>query len=329
MRLLVTMALPKKDITTVGDGKEGYIYERARIEILDWETKTSLEQHEYRPPPENLPDGLSVRFTGGCPYQGKWYQASGTEVVVYNVADWSVESVFSHPTFHDLHGVTVIDDQIVIPNTGLEMVQFLDMNGEIVREKNLASVPTWERFDRDTDYRAVGSTKPHEIHVNHVFQLDGQWWATRAMKDDAINLSHPDERIDIRVGHPHDGIIRGDFIYFTTTNAHIVIANVATRKVEDVIELAKLDRSTRGWCRGLEVDGDYAYVGFSRLRRSKWAGTFHSMKDVVKGRKRNTHIEKIDLRRKVLVDSYDYERDGSGAIFTLMDYDRVQGKLPG
>ena len=329
MHLVATMAIPKKDISKPGPGSEGHIFERARIEVIDWEKKECTKGIDYHPPPEHLGQGCSVRFTGGCPYQGKWFQCSATEVVVYNASDWSVERVISHRSFHDLHGVTVVDDQIVIANTGLEMVQFLNMSGDIVREVNLASVPTWERFDRNEDYRCINSTKPHEIHPNHTFQIDGQWWVTRCLKCDAINVENPEDRIDIGVGHPHDGIVRGDFVYFTTTNAHLIVASVATRKVEEIIDLNQFNaRGTKiGWCRGLEVHDDMAYVGFTRLRFSKWAETFQTAKDALRGRKSNTHIEAIDLKRKRLVDSYDQDRFASGAIFTLMNHDRVTGKI--
>ena len=40
---------------------------------------------------------------------------------------------------------------------------------------------------------------------------------------------------------------------------------------------------------------------------------------------RNSHIEKLDLVRREVVDSYDYGRDGSCAIFTLIDYQRAIG----
>ena len=326
MLLLVTMALPKADFSSTGDGSEGHIYGRACIEVIDWGTRRSVKSIEYVPPPENLAEGLSVRFAGGCSYQGKWYQTSGTELIIYDTTEWSVERVISHPSFHDLHGVAVVDDVIAIANTGLDMVQFLDASGEIVREVNVASVPTWERFDRNTDYRRVVSTKPHEIHPNHVFQIDGQWWVTRCLKQDAVNLEDPADRIEIPVGQPHDGLIRGDFIYFTTTNGHVVIANIASRKVEDVVDLSQLNPAgpTIGWCRGLEVDGDAAYVGFTRIRSSKWSDTFRVVADALRGN-RNTHIDRIDLKRKILVDTMDFDRRGSGAIFTLMDYRRATG----
>ncbi len=330
MKLLVTMAVPSRDLAGMAEGHEGTSFVGARIEIIDWETKQCAKTIDYTPPSENLGEGCSVRFTGGCPFQGQWLQTSGTELVIYDLKDWSVKKVISHPSFHDLHGAAVLGEEIVLVNTGLEMFQILDAEGNIVREVNLASLATWERFDRSVDYRSVASTKPHEVHVNHAFRIDGEWWATRCLKSDAININNPEDRFDIKVGNPHDGIIRGDFIYFTTTNAHLVIANVATRRVEDLIDLNKLNEGGRkiGWCRGIEVDGDHAYVGFSRLRRSKWAGAFHAAKDMYWGRKRKSHIERIDLKKKELIDSYDYETDGSSAIFSLMKYERVLGELP-
>lgn len=327
MQLLVTMAVPRKDL--VGQ-VEGEMFELARIEVIDWDSKEPIRSVDYRSPPEHLAEGCDLKFTGGCPYKGRWFQASGTEIVVFDISDWSVERVISHPSFHDLHGVTVIDDEIAVVNTGLEMVQFLNMDGQIVREVNVASVPTWERFDRNKDYRRVKSTKPHEIHPNHAFKIDGQWWTTRCIPQDAINLENPDDRIEIGAGLPHDGIIRGDFIYFTTTNAHLVIASVASRKVEDVIDLNRFNPhgGRIGWCRGLEVEGDIAYLGFTRLRESKWADTFQTARDILHGRKRNSHITAIDIKRCVLLDSYDYTKRSSSAIFTLMNHDRVTGALP-
>jgi hypothetical protein len=327
MQLVVTLSLPRENISSAGGGREGEIFERARIEVLDWDTGSVLRQVEYTPPPDHLGSGCSVRFTGGCAAGGRWYQCTATEIVVYDPRDWTVERVISHPSFHDLHGVAVANDEIVIANTGLEMVQFMDMEGRILREVSLTSTSTWERFDRETDYRRVVTTKPHEIHPNHVFQMDGRWWVTRCLRQDAVSLDDPTDRIDIAVGNPHDGIVRGDHVYFTTTNARLVIARCDTRKVEEVIDLNLLNPGGAriGWCRGLEVEGDMAFVGFTRLRFSRWAETFRSAKDVVRGRKRVSHIERIDLNRRSLVDSYDYERESSGAIFALASAKGVLG----
>jgi len=332
MRLLVTMAVPDKNhqrwVKTETASEP--VFTCARIEIIDWERKCSLNRIDYRPPPENLEEGLSVRFTGGCPWRGRWFQTTSTELVIFDMADWSVERVISHTSFNDLHGVAVIDNEIAVVNTGLEMVQFLDTDGQIVREMNVASKPTWERFDRSTDYRKVVSTKPHEVHVNHAFKLDGQWWATRCLMCDAINLNNPKDRIEIAVGHPHDGFKRGDFVYFTTTNGHIVVANATTRKVEEVINIEALDSTEglKGWCRGLEIDGNYAYVGFTRLRATKWKKAFRVFKDIMHGSARDSHICKIDLKRKAIVDTLVYKDIGSAAIFSLANYDLLAQQVP-
>lgn len=327
MKLFVTMGLYDPN---VGISEEGLFTTEARIEIMDWETKKVLTSFEYKAPPENLGERCSLKFTGGCAYKGKWFQATGTEVLVYNPKTWELEQTFTHPSLTDLHGVAVAGDEIALVNTGLEMMQFMNMNGEMIREVGLAPTPTWERFDKNIDYRRVLSTKPHEVHINHAFQLDGEWWVTRYKLKDAIRMDDPNDRIDVAVGHPHDGIVRGDYVYFTTTNANIVIANKDTRKVEEVIDLNTLYEAGDkiGWCRGLEIEGDHAYVGFSRIRRTKWSEAFHWAKDLARGRKRNSHIEKIDLKRKQIVDSHDYKgRFSSNTVFQLMDYNRVVGDL--
>lgn len=319
MQLAIAMSIPKPGITTED---EGTMFDRSRLEVLDWEQKTCVSAVEYRSPPEHLGPGCSQRFTGGCAHGGKWYQTTATEIVIYDPAkNWEIEAVISHPSFNDLHGLAVTKEEIILVNTGLEMIQFLSHDGEIRNEVNVANVPTWERFDRDFDYRTLGTTKPHEVHVNHVFRLDGAWWATRCLLKDAVNLDDPDDRIDVGVGNPHDGIVRDGLVYFTTTNAHLVIADTATRTVVEVIDLNRLNPHGLkiGWCRGLEVHGKFAYVGFSRLRRSKWHGTFDAAKDIVWGRKRNSHIEQIDMHRKEIVDAHDYTDKGGSAIFTLAD----------
>jgi hypothetical protein len=51
----------------------------------------------------------------------------------------------------------------------------------------------------------------------------------------------------------------------------VVIADAASRAVVDMVDLSELPGfvGLRGWCRGLYLDGDVAYVGFTRLRQTK------------------------------------------------------------
>lgn len=268
-----------------------------------------------------------MRFTGGCAYKGQWFQTAGTELIIYDLPHWTIHRIISFPSFNDLHGVTVIDDEIGIVNTGLEIFQVLNINGDIKKEFNAMDEPGRIRFDRTIDYRHIGSIKPHQVQINNAFQIDGDWWVTRCLSQDAINLNNREDRIPIGVGQPHDGLICGDFIFFTTTNAHIVIACTATRKIEEVINLNALrgKREKMGWCRGIVVKGLTAYVGFTRLRRSKWHGLFDITKDFMRGRKSHSFIQKVDLERKTLLDCYNYSREGSPDIFALADFEYVTG----
>lgn len=300
----------------------------ARLEIIDWDKKEIVRKLDYKSPPENLGEGCKLNFTGGCSHAGKWYQCTSTEIVVYDIATWELERVITHPSFHDLHGCAIHDNELALANTGLEMVQFLDLEGNILREVNCVDEPTWERFDRNFDYRTVRSTKPHHAHPNHTFRVDDHWFVTRCTKQDAINLDNPEDHFETPPGQPHDGLLRGDKVYFTTTNAHLVICDAKTRKTLEIIDINEFNPfgDKIGWCRGLEVIGDYAYVGFSYLRMTKWAGAFQLAKDYLRGRKRKSHIELIDMKNKKLLDSFDFHDDPTSTIFTIMDYERVTGR---
>ena len=54
----------------------------------------------------------------------------------------------------------------------------------------------------------------------------------------------------------------------TTVNGTVCVANSDTYELEDVFDLNEVNHDGRplGWCRGLHVEGDKFYVGFSTLR---------------------------------------------------------------
>ena len=67
------------------------------------------------------------------------------------------------------------------------------------------------------------TTKPHQAHPNHVFQLDGQPWVTRFNQRDAVCLE-TGERMPIDAQRPHDGTPHNGGVYFTTIDGHIVVS---------------------------------------------------------------------------------------------------------
>ncbi|MDQ3549306.1 MAG: hypothetical protein M3439_10875, partial [Chloroflexota bacterium] len=78
-------------------------------------------------------------------------------------------------------------------------------------------------------------------------------------------------------------VVRDGFVYFTTVDGQIVVADTSTLKVVDkiVLDPGERQRGSLGWCRGLLLDGDYCWVGFTRIRPTKfrsalsWVRTAH------------------------------------------------------
>src|SRR2546422_5123332 len=122
----------------------------------------------------------------------------------------------------------------------LDMVIKFTPQGKTLAEWCVLDEEPWSRFSRTVDYRKVESTKPHQAHPNFVFELDGKIWATRLRQRDAISLNGSGKRIKIAIQSPHDGVLCGDRIWFTTVDANIVIASRHTLKVDEIIDLKQI-----------------------------------------------------------------------------------------
>jgi hypothetical protein len=168
------------------------------------------------------------------------------------------------------------------------------------------------------DYRKVVTTKPHKSHPNHVFLLDGQAWVTRFNQRDAVALENG-ERIAIDVQRPHDGTPHGQHIYFTTIDGHVVMVDARSRRVESTIDLNTPGGPTLGWCRGLGVlDDERAWVGFSRIRPTKFADNLSWIKNGFKPRRRPTHIGLYDLVQRRCLREIALEPLGLHTVFSII-----------
>ncbi len=310
MRLLVSVGVQDK-LRGINDGQKTSL---AAVGIVDWDEKRLVQSDTYRPPDSILHPDENVRTAFGS-LRGDWYYACApTEVVRYRVPDLTRESVFSHPTFNDLHHVLALEDRILVCNTGLEMLQTFDYAGNLLDAYNASSTPTWERFSLHDDYRLQPTTKPHECHINYVFVYEDKTWVTRFLQKDAVCVSDPSDRMPVDVGNPHDGVVIGDEIWFTTTNGHIVVVDGPNRRIARDIDLNAIKHTKGlvqlGWCRGLEVQNGFAYVGFSRFRQTKFR-EFASWVKHSGGPRYPARIEKIDLRKEELVDEFELEPFGA------------------
>lgn len=318
MYFIITLGYPKRDYLQHCDWNK---YKECALQIINWENGTPVKEARYVSPPGfRTPDG-SIQFGAGTLYKDHFFVPTRTEVIVYQFPQLRIKSIYSYASFNDLHHVAVHNNLIYVCNTGLELVQVMDSSGTIIEEYNIGISNTWERFSRDIDYRLVPTTKPHEMHANFVFFLNGEPWCTRFIPRDAICIRDKSKKIDLNLssGGPHDGLVRDDFIYFTLTDGYIVIINKYSLKTEEVINLNQISKYKMllGWCRGIEVIGKKAYVGFSSLRSSKYLefGLWikHGQKPL------GSRIAEYDLYSRTLEKEVLIAKDTGAAIFTVKD----------
>ena len=278
---------------------------------------------EYVSPEDACPsESPSILFKSGTVVGDRLYVCTATEVLVYHLPDFNLLHYISLPCFNDLHHVRpATNGNILIVNTGLDMVVEVTARGELVREWSAIQEDTWKRFSRDVDYRKVPETKPHKSHPNHVFQLDDEVWVTRFDQRDAISLTRPGRRIDIAVQRPHDGLVAGDQICFTTVDGHLVIANRNSLKVEEVFDCNTIDNPQHmvlGWCRGVAVAGpSKVWVGFSRIRTTRFKENLIWAKQGFETRHKPTHIALYDLVARKCLDEIDLEAFGMAVLFSV------------
>jgi hypothetical protein len=297
-----------------------YEYQKAVLLDIDTATGKANVALEYVSPADVSPaESPAILFKSGTLVGDRLYACTQTEVMVYSVPSFKRLTYISLPFFNDVHHVRPTPDgTLLVADTGLDMVVELTHAGDVVHMWNVLGEDPWARFSPDTDYRKVATTKPHLAHPNHVFYVGDEPWATRFQQKDAVSLLDPSRRIDIGLERVHDGVVQGDRVYFTTVDGHVAIADTTTLQIVEVMDLTKAhpDDMLLGWARGLMLDGDYMWVGFSRIRPTKIR---ENVGWVLRGLKRDfgTHIGCYDLRTGENVAQIAVEKYGLSAIFGI------------
>ena len=298
--------------------------DRASIIEIDLAKNESRSCVEYVSPPEACPDELpAILFKSATIREHALYACTSTEVLVYELPTFKLLHYISLPCFNDLHHVYPTSrGTLLVVVTGLDMVVEISTTGEVIREWGVLGEDPWERFSRQTDYRKIPTTKPHKSHPNHAFELNEEVWVTRLHQRDAVCLTTPGPRIDIAVQKPHDGYLFGDKIYFTTVDGHIVIASQKSLQVEQIIDLNEMGGQagqTLGWCRGvLPLDERRLWVGFTRVRPTKFVENVSWIKHGAAQRHKPTHLALYDLERKMCEQEIELEPHGIGVVFSLL-----------
>jgi hypothetical protein len=305
---------------SVGVDGGWYEYQKAIILEVDTSTGHATTAVEYVSPPEVTPNEQpAILFKSGTLEGDRLYVCTQTEVMVYRLPTFEQLAYVSLPLFNDVHHVRPTPDgNLLIANTGLDNVIEATWAGDVVRVWNVLGEDPWARFSRDVDYRRIKTTKPHLAHPNHVFYIGDEPWATRFEQRDAVSLIDPTRRIDIGLERLHDGVVKDGRVYFTTVNGQLAIADAVSLKVIEVIDLTRAHPPDMllGWARALHIEGDHVWVGFSRIRPTKFR---ENVGWVLRGLKRDfgTHVGCYDLRTRQSVAQIPVEPFGLSAIFGI------------
>ena len=323
IRLLLSGGISRAFGTVLGHGHRSKYGQLALLDLGNKQLKTLIK---HTTPAEYCADVLpSVCFQSASLERNRLYLCSPTQVFVYEYPSLELILEINHPYFNDLHHVARIGDVTYVASTGIDAVLGFDDNGELIEARHVMGMDLWYRRPSNIDYRKIASTKPHDSHPNFVFSIDNDIWVTRFEQKDAINLNNASEKIIIDVERPHDGHVVGSYIYFTTVNGCVVIADRVTKEVSEVIDLNAIDSRGRalGWWRGLAIIDNYAFVGFSRLRTTTIEKNLRWLKSVV-GNTRTlvdalpARVALYDLTKRELLDEFNFHEEDMNTIFSII-----------
>ena len=317
---LYTVGGRQRELRPLSAGEDWYEYQNGVVLDVDTTAGTVVPVVEYVSPPEVCPpEGGTILFKSGSILGDTMYLVTQTEILLYRIPTFERVGYLSLPMFNDLHHVIPTQHgTLIVANTGLDMVLELTPSGEIIRQWNVLDDDPWTRFSPAVDYRRVRTTKPHLSHPNYVFLIGDDVWATRFEQRDAVCLTKPGFRIEIGIERVHDGVPHEGRVYFTTVDGHLVIADPERCVVEEVVDLnAMAPADIRlGWCRSVYLEDDHLWVGFSRIRPTKFR---ENVGWALRGFKRDlgTHIGGYDLKRRERVEEILVEPFGLNAIFAI------------
>ena len=310
----------QRELRPLTANEDWYEYQKAIILDIDLRGDSATTAVEYVSPPQVTPaQNATILFKSGTLSGDRLFVCTQTEILSYCVPGFQRVGYISLPEFNDVHHVLPTErGTLLVANTGLDTVLELSMEGDVLHRWNVLGEDPWERFSPEIDYRRVRTTKPHLAHPNFVFSVGDDVWATRFEKRDAVCLTTPGRRIDIGIERVHDGLVHNGLVYFTTVDGHIVVADPERGEVVEVIDLNEMHSGEYqlGWCRGIAFEGDRIWVGFSRIRPTKFR---ENVGWVMRGFKRDlgTHVACYDLTERRLLREILVEPFGLSAVFGI------------
>lgn len=304
--------------------EEWNLYEKALILHVNVQDGTASTCVEYESPLDVCAsDGApSFLFKAGTLFEDKLYVCTGTEILTYQLPNFQQTGYISLPCFNDLHHVALESNgNLLVVSTGLDMVVEVTPDGKVLQEWSVLGEDPWNSFSKDIDYRRVATTKPHKSHPNFAFQLGTQIWVTRCNQKDALCLTEQGHTIPLSKVCVHDGHLYKGKLYFTSVDGTVIVVDSLTQRILEVIDLKQIDNPERallGWCRGLHiVDERTIWVGFTRVRKTKFQEKVNWVKHVFHDTEKPTHMTLYDICAKKCLREIDLEKYGLNVLFGI------------
>ncbi len=218
------------------------------------------------------------------------------------------ERRWSDPRLNDVHHAIEHDGAVWVVSTGADAV--LEVRGSHVAVHALAgAVPAG-----DLRYRSL---KPHRVHPNHAFVWRERVWVT-CLHDGGARVVGGPGRLVVDPRGVHDGVVLDDRVWFTTVDGRLVGVDGRSR-----VEINLNDgRGPLGWCRGLAWHDGLWWVGFTRLRATRWRQRVAWLRGRWRGRvdvsDRPTRLVAVDPLRGSVVKELTLEERGIDAVFGLV-----------
>lgn len=275
-------------------------YDRGVVLLKD-DTGIRVVQ-EYITPEELNPHNRNVVFKCATKVEDRMYCCTQNEVIVFSLPDFVQIQHFVHPLFAGVHYVLPKSNgNLLVGAAALDLVLEIDSAGALVTTYQITEEET--DFDLSIDYRTDFHIKPSHSHLNHLVAVDGEIFVTRFKKQDAVSMTDISRKIDVGVENTHDGFLFDSQLYFTTIDGHVVVADPVTLGVTNQYLLNTMAPS---WCRGLLVDQETSWVGFSRFNQPGMTSG-------------PTRISRYNTQDWMLWEEIDLESYGLDTIYSIID----------
>lgn len=319
---LLVVGGQQKSARSMRDGDGWYGYGSGLVLRIDGSGVTTVL--EYQSPPGTHAEGDAVLFKSATCANGRLYCCTQTEIVVFRMQGSLLieEHHISLPIFNDVHHVVPTDaGNLLVAVSGLELVVEITLDGRVVREWDVLDdgQTTWERFDPSVDYRMGVNLKPHHAHPNHIVLVDGEPLVTRFEKRDVVSLHDPNRRIEPHGERLHDGVLSDGKLWFTAVDGEVIVADAVSLEIVERFHLAPRGGGDAllGWCRGLRIQDDAMWLGFSRIRATQFRQTLSWIRN--KGTSQApTRIARYDRRTAECTAEIDLEPFGLNAVFSVI-----------